>query len=82
MTSLQRESVPGGYVQFAPDGSLLTLNEFKVVDQQIRKRGLNRWSRTINHQSEELSEIVFGPARGFRSVGRCLCQCSFYRRGR
>ena len=45
LTSLLRETVPGSYVRFAPDGSLLTLTEFKVGDQQNSKRGLTRWPR-------------------------------------
>ena len=61
LTSLLRETVPGSYVRFAPDGSLLTLTEFKVGDQQKSKRGLNRWAKTIKHHSGSLSEIVFGP---------------------
>ncbi len=61
MTRLLREALPGSYVQFAADGSLLASTEFKV-DQKNRLRGLIRWPRTVKRQSKSLTEIVFEPA--------------------
>ncbi len=61
MTCLLREALPGSYVQFAADGSLLASTEFKA-DQRGSWRGLTRWPRSVKRQSRSLTEIVFEPA--------------------